>query len=324
MKKVLLVILIVLGVLLIAIIAGGAIAWNKFDGELGLSASPVLQHQTVCDPGARLRLIANPLLLVPYLVDYLPEKLDLPLNADQIKTLLPHVLPRELAVLIKTDMNTHKAQLTVFANEQRLGRLFAKELNGQNLLAKVKQINWTSDGFELPERGNLFVQGTLAIPEAVEEELFELWPVQSKAAPAAIEGNHHLELVLDNNNGDLLALIAAGVSSGGQDWEAFRKSQEAEMAMGVVQTIQTARLAADLNDPNTATFILRIEADETGGPGLQFLLSGLALPWVTQYLKNEMDLTLSGDLQWNEAEKAILGSYTLTGLEAVIRQKMAL
>lgn len=323
MKKVLIIVLVILGVLIVGAVAGGAIAYKKFDGELGLSPAPALQHQVVCDPLARIRLVANPLLIAPFLTDFIPEDLELPVNKNMIAKMLPHFLPREIAAVVKTDMNTHQAQITLFANEQRLGPFLEKTLNQNKILKKVKQIAWTTEGFELPERGNLFAQGKISVPESVEEELFKLWPARSKDEPIAIKGTHQVELALDNRNGDLLALIAAGVTAGGQEWEKFRAGQEAEMAMGVIQTIQTARLTADLNDLNTAAFTVRIDADEKGGPGLQFLLSGLALPWATEYLKNEMGLVLAGDLQWNEAEKAILGSYTLSGLEGVIKQKLA-
>ncbi|MGI6746297.1 MAG: hypothetical protein ACOX45_09240 [Acutalibacteraceae bacterium] len=153
----------------------------------------------------------------------------------------------------------------------------------------------------------------------MESELFERWPTRVRETPAAVQGGHLLELVIDNRNGDILALAAAGVSASGQDWATFRKSQEAEMAMGVIQAIEVARITADLVDPDSAAFDLRIEADEKGGPGLQFLLSGLAIPFATDYLKNEMGLALTGDLKWNAAEKAITGRYTLSGLKAVLR-----
>ena len=323
MKKVALIIFAVLVVLLVVAAGGGAIAYKKFNSEYGLAASPVLHHDAICEADTRIRLVAAPLLVAPFVEQYLPENMEIPTGPFSLQSVLDRVLPREVAALIKTDMNTRKAQLTLFANEQRLGPYLEKVLNDSAFLAKIKQISWTSNGFELPERGSLSARGTLTVPETVESELFERWPTRVRETPAAVQGGHLLELVIDNRNGDILALAAAGVSASGQDWATFRKSQEAEMAMGVIQAIEVARITADLVDPDSAAFDLRIEADEKGGPGLQFLLSGLAIPFATDYLKNEMGLALTGDLKWNAAEKAITGRYTLSGLKAVLRQQLA-
>jgi len=163
----------------------------------------------------------------------------------------------------------------------------------------------------------------MPIPDSVEEELNKLWPVTAKEPAATAEGTSQAELVIDNRNGDILALAAALIQAAGQDWDALKANQYGRTAIGIMESIHVGRLKADMMDNDTASIQLRIDSDAEKGPGLQFLLSGLALPYVRDYIKKNYALVLEGDLPWNAGENAIIGSFKLTGLEPFLQSRLA-
>lgn len=323
MKKGCLIVLIILAVLLIVGVVGAFVAYNAFDERVGLGLSRPISHQEAVVGDTRIRCVVNPEKLAPFVADYIPPNAEMPIDAAQVKQLLPYIVPREVALLARSDVMGRKLSITVFANEKRLGRAVQEFANAEGILSKISQINWTTNGFELPERGFLLAEGDMPIPESVEKEIFELWPTQAKEGPATIEGGSQLELVVDNRNGDILAVAAALVTAGGEDWATLRASDYGAMAIGVIESIYVARVKANLTDKDTLSLDLHIDSDAEKGPGLQLLLSGLVIPGAKEQLKKNYGLVLDGDVKWNAADNTIAGNLKVTGLEAVIRAQIA-
>ena len=322
MKKGCLIVLIILAVLLGAALVSAFVGFRIVNQRFGLRQAPVITHEELATGYTRIRLAVYPERMASFIAGYIPPDVEIPTGAFEVNDVLAHLLPREVALLAHSDVLGRKIRLTLFVNEKRFGPLFREFINTSNLFTQARQVNWTTSGFLLPERGLLYAEGDINIPAAVEEDIFALWPVKSQAPPATIIGGNHAELVIDNRDGDILALAAAIVQANGQSWELARAQQEVSMAIGVIESIQIARLSVNLVDRDTAAIDLRIDSDAERGPGLQFLLSGLALPWLRDFLKNEHGLILEGDTPWNESESAILGSFKLTGLEALITQNI--
>lgn len=322
MKKGCLIVLVILAVLLAVLVIGGFVAYNMVNERVGLSPSRVISHEELVVGDTRVRAVFNPLLLAPFAADYISPEMNLPVNAEQVKQLMPYVLPREIALLARTDVLGHKLNLTLFANEQRGGKFLKEQINLSQALSQIKQITWTAEGIQLPERGNLFAEGAMDIPETVEQELLELWPTGAKEEAARIDGGNQLELVVDNRNGDILAMAAAFTQAAGQNWELVRGSQYGATVIGIVESIYVARLKANLTDKDTAVINLRIDSDAEKGPGLQMLMAGLALPALRETLKKNYNLDLEGELPWDADQNAVIGELRLTGLEAFIRSKI--
>ncbi len=322
MKKGCLIVLIVIACLLLALLVAGYVGYRVLDGKFGLTLAPAISHETLCTPDTRIRLLINPESLTEYAASLVPADADLPTGPFELKDVLVQIMPREIAVLARTDMNARKMHLSFFVNEKRGGVLLRMIANESDLFDQVNQIEWTSEGVELRQRGALVAEGNLAIPEAVEKEMNERWSQPVQEAGASVQGRHHASLVIDNRAGDLLAFAGAAIQAAGEDWDSIRKEQMAEMAMGVVEAIQVARLDANLINLDSATIDLHIDADPKSGPGLQFLLSGVAIPQLRDFLQEEYNLVLSGENRWHEDKSAIIGTYTLTGFEALLRANM--
>lgn len=320
MKKGCLIVLCVFVALCLGLVIALAVGYRIANERYGISLAPAISHETYATGDTRIRLLVTPDLLAEYVADYLPEDADVPAAGLEFGTILSQILPREIALLARADVITNRLRITLFANERRGGPLIESMVNESNVFAQAPQINWTSNGLELHGRGVLFAEGDIPIPSAVEPELLEIWPTRSQEAPAAIRGGHLAELVIDNRNGDILALAAAVATASGENWERMRAQDMADMVVNIIESIYVVRLTADLRDRDTAVFSLRIDMEEASGPGLQFLISGMAAPWLRDMLKNEHNLILAGDLHWNETESAIIGTYTLSGIEAFVEE----
>jgi hypothetical protein len=324
MKKGCIIVLVVLAVLFILAIVGGVIAFNVFDKQFGIRMAPEISHEVLSTANTRVRMVIKPELLAPYLVQFIPEDVEVNTYGYELQEIMGHILPREIAILARSDMAARNISLTIFANEKRGGPFISAMINQDSPFDRIRQIAWRSAGLELQGRGTLVAEGDLAIPAAVEEELLQIWPIRSSQPPATIQGNNQVELVIDNMNGDILTLAAAGAAASGKPWEEVRQDQAASMAIGVIKSINVARMAANMIDKDTAEISLNIDADPDSGAGLQFLISGVGLPQLKDLLKEDFGLILAGDSVWDEEKHAVVGQYTLTGLEAFIKEQLDL
>ena len=76
---------------------------------------------------------------------------------------------------------------------------------------------------------------------------------------------------------------------------------------------RSLRLSADLLNEDALKLLLRIEADPSTGPNLQFMLGAFVLPTFQQTLRDDFGMTLKGDAVWRASEGALVGDFTLTG-----------
>lgn len=322
MKKGCLIALAVIGVLLLLLALAGVVTYNAVDRWAGLRLAPEISHESYAGADSRIRLVVKPERFMNFIEDYMPEDVELPFPGLDLKTVIRQVLPREIALLARADVIASRLRFTLFVNERRGGPLIQTLVNEENLLGRAPQVRWTSTGLEMHGRGALVAEGDIPIPSAVEAELLEIWPTRSPEPPAAVRAVHLAELVIDNRNGDILALAAAAAQAAGESWESLRAEDMADMAVNIIESIYVARLTADLQDKDTVLVGLRIDMDEKSGPGLQFLLSGLALPWLTDTLRDDFGLALAGDMRWDEAESAIIGQYTVIGIHELVHEAL--
>lgn len=317
--------MIALGVLVVLIGAFGVstfVGYKIANQRFGLSLAPEVHHETLATKDTRFRLVIYPLSMAPILAVFVPPDFKEGILSLSPEDLLKFVLPREVAVMGRTDLLGKKVQATLFMNEQRLGPLFKDAINGSEFFSQMKQIDWNPGGAQLPERGKFFAGGTLRIPEGVEEEILALWPEKVTGDPPTVSGGNHLELVIDNRQGDILAIAAAVVQANGHDWPTLRGTQYGSMAIGIIESIYSVRLTANFLTADKVKVNLRIESDKQRGPGLQFMISGLALPFLKDYLKNKQGIILEGEAPWNDAANTIEGDFMLTGVEAAIKKQM--
>ena len=328
MKKGCLIALIALGLLVVTAIAALGVAYAKANRQFGLNEAPAISHETLATGNTVLRIVLKPETMAPMLDKLLPPDANVTALAKVGYTpqnLLPQILPREIALLGAPNLSTNKLNLTFFVNEKRGGPFLVelmntgKYTNGQRPLDNVPQINWAPEGVLLPERGALELHGDIEIPDNVEPVILKSWKPSPPVEPLRIEGNHHLEGVLDNRNGDLLAIYAALMASQGKDWqEALKDGQAGPMIEGNLPDILDIRVAADLQDFDNATVNLRIDATAEKGPGLEFLLKMIWPSVIDAAAKNS--ITVKGEPVWDAQKGALLVDLSLSGFKPMLEK----
>jgi hypothetical protein len=329
-KKGCLIVLVALALLVVAAIAGLGIAYAKANSMFGLTEAPALSHENVASGNTVLRVVFKPDTLTSLLEQLIMPGATPPLLARlgyTPHTLLPMVLPRELAVLAAPDLAANKLNLTLFVNERRGGPAFLDAINkgsftgGKKPLESFPLIKWAPESASLTQRGDFEIKGEMAIPDTVEAAILKSWKPTPPVEPLRIEGNHHLEAVMDNRNGNILAFYAAFMAAQGQDWEAALKSGPAgPMVEGNLPDILDVRATADLIDFDDANINLRIDATAEKGPGLEFMIKVIWPNIVDALAKN--GLTVKGDPAWDTQKGALIIDLNVSGFKPMLEKAL--
>ncbi len=348
---------------LIGLLLTASLCYCIIEQRYGLSLAPQISHEQYADNECRVRLVVRPELLLPYLEHYLPEEGKAPMIGPSTSELFRRLLPREIALLARSDLPSDKIYLTLFANEKYGGPYIQTQINNANVLASVPGVQWTSKGLELRERGTLVAEGTLALPASSEEREMEYWPVYERkmvmrdslwvtenrlleywpnrveAPPSVIiSGEHFAELVVDNTNGDVLTLLAVSAAFLGEDWSKavcflfpaigfigrFGTPPTCEEALKgallvFIPNITTFHMHAEYYDYNSVVLSLAIEVPIKDGPQLASFFSWATFPRLGSWLQENYNLVLEGAIHWDETEEVIVGTYTLSGIEPLLK-----
>ncbi len=330
MKKGCLIALIALALLVVAAVVVAGVAYAKANRQFGLTEAPAVSHETLATGNTVLRIVLKPDTLTAILDKLVPAGQIPPFLAKMGYTpekMLPMILPREVAVMAAPDLATNKLNLTFFANERRGGPLLVDAINtgnytqGKKPLDNFPLIKWAPEGASLPERGAFELKGNLAIPDTVESAILKSWKPTPPVQPLRIEGTHLLEAVMDNRNGDILAIYAALMAAQGADWQATLKAPPAgPMIEANLPDILDVRAAADLKDFDSATINLRLDATAEKGPGLEFMFK-MVWPNVLDVAAKQ-GITIKGEPVWDPQKGALLIDLTLSGLKPMLEKTL--
>jgi hypothetical protein len=330
MKKGCLIALIALALLALAAVAVLGIAYAKANKQFGLTEAPAVSHETLATGNTVLRIVFKPDTMTSFLEQLIPAEATPPALAKlgyTPQSLLPMFLPREIAILAAPDFASNKLKVTVFLNEKRGGPLLQDAINngtytqGKKPLDNFPLIKWAPEGALLPERGNFELMGELAIPDTVETAILKSWKPTPPVEPVRIEGSHHLELVMDNRNGDILAIYAAFMAAQGQDWEApLKDPQVGAMISGILPDILDIRASADLKDFDNANINLRVDATAEKGPSLEFVVKMIWPNILEAAAKN--GVTLTGDPVWDAQKGALLVDLQVSGFKPMLEKSL--
>ncbi len=322
MKKGCLIVLLILGVLVAGGLGFAGVQYRNLNRDYGLSMAEPVSHETLVAPDTRLRALLQPDKLIGTLMDYVPQgslesKLPswIPMNLEES---LPKVLPREVALLANPNYAAGDIDMTLFVNERRGGPAVMNWLNENNPLADIPMVKWDPALVQMPERGTLTLDAALNMPAGIEENVLEHWSHDPPAAPLSISGEHALEVVLDNRNGASMVLAATISELNGQSWEQLRNKQEFGLVLGFLKAIQWIRLGADVTARDEITIKMHIDSKNN----LEFI-HAMAFPELQNTLKKDTQLDLQGSAKWNEKQSALVGTYTLTGYDKLIRPQVA-
>jgi len=307
--------IVVLICVLLALAAGGAAVLAA--KQAGFFAAPQISHTTLVTPKNRLSVILNPASAVDALLPVLPADFSAgPVTVDPRKW-VASFLPYEVALLATPNLTTGKIEATVFVNEKRGGPMLVN-MSRQNPLPEVPGVTFAPEGLELPTRGNLQLRATMPIPESVEAVIAENWKQTTSTEPLLPEGTHHLELILDNRNGDLLTFASALVNANGGNWDELF-AENSQQFMPFLPGTHDVRIGLSLVDLDSAKGQLRIDATAESGGGLAFVL-GMGWAFAIGEAKTRYGLEITGEPKWVEEKEAIIADFEIKGLEPHLRK----
>lgn len=331
MKKGCLIIAIVVPLLLIAV--AGVLGYRA-NRQFGLTEAPVVSYATVVTPDTRFHAVLKPDKLNDILLKYLPkDRIKLPSWTPwSVETLIPKLLPREVALVAGSDYKGGKIALILFANERRGGPVVVQQLNQANPFRNLQQVQWDSKLMQLSQRGAITLHGDLAIPDGLEEKILENWSHEPPSNRISITGDHLLEAVLDNRNGEIMTFAATFMAMGGVEWQeifapvqpddATIEAMARKMGQEIIKSITVASLNADLASADQATIRLSLSAPPTARGQMELTICGMIVPQAREYLRKQMNLTLNGTCLWNDQESALIGDFTLSGFEPLIAARV--
>ena len=322
MKKGLIIFAAVAGSLLL--VGAGAVAafYSWADGAYGIAQAPEVSHTEIEPDLTRLRVVARPGLARDFILSNLPEAQLQQLPAmvrDNMETIINSGLPYEVALLGGADYVANAFAFTVFINEQRGGPVLVESLNDSNFFANPA-IDWVDGAFTMPERGIVTTRGQLALPQGMESLVLQTYPADPPVAPMAIAGGHLIEAVLDNRNGDALALIGiVARQNSGLPIAELVEQPPLNQFVPVLAQFLSAHIHADLVDNDSMSIQLFMDGKEgTAGEGSQPFV-GIGNFVLLRELRNQLTrqgLTLEGRLEHDGPD--VTGDFTLSGLQTVL------
>ncbi len=305
---------------LIAAIAAG-IALNQLNGSYGIFTSETVHHDTLALPDTRLRVSIDTLQLGADMVPYLPENPPLPgwLPWD-LPSLLPKVLPREVAVLGGSDFADGAYNLVVFVNEQRGGPALPEYLNNQYQFQKqFPAVTWAPEGFQLERRGVLSAQGHIPLPLDLEDTILQTWSLDLPETPLTLFGGHMAEAVVDNRNGEIITLIAALAPVWNSSLEQMKQNPQLDALLTLLLDVTDIRLAIDFKSTDILLLQFRIHAAQSVGGQLEFFIP-LAIPMLSQQLQLQYGLTLESENEWNPNDEVYTADLSIIGVEEKLKE----
>lgn len=305
--------------LLVGIVA--AIAGFNLNQTYGWLPSSVISHDTVATADTRLRLVVDSARLGEALKPYYPAESPLPSWVPgDLGSLVPRLLPREIALLGNANFRDTAYQLTLFVNEQRGGAFLPDFLNNQtNFKESTAAVQWTDPGFTLEERGKLQAHGTLPMPENLESTIMESWPSDAPSDSLTIHGGHLAEGVIDNRGGEVVALIATCAPLWGASLEMLQANPQFNAALDLLTQVSDIRLAIDLKNPDTMLIQLLIHGDPAVRGRLEFIGPFVA-PMLAAELKRSYQLTMETTYAWLDDESTYKIDMNITGIEARLKE----
>ena len=158
------------------------------------------------------------------------------------------------------------------------------------------------------------------MPEDFEPVLLRYWTPRRRPVTLDTEGGHLLEAVLDNRHGDAFMLWAVLMEQMGGDWRAVMEDSRFEQNMELLVCVDEAQFTADLANPDTLTANVRMVTDSAVGANLAALFN-FVMPTLKTRLTTLYNLEVDGEFAWSDAEGALVGDFTITGIRAELARQ---
>ena len=274
-----------------------------------LRQAPTISHEGVAGKKDLVRCVVRPLL----------GKALLACVADTGKVapkwVLNRVVPREVALLLRPDIESAVIGVTLFVNEQRLGPVIAGVMNAEALAQYAPFVRWAGD-MARAERGRMVVCGETSYDGPVRESVLERGPVPEESVPAFEEGEHFLELSVDNRNGAAFASVVSLHRTVSPDYLPYDPVELTRNLLTVARFHLTAALVSAHTLQIQVRFHCRHGAPEEAIAALAYFTE-FARGQISGVLHRAYGLTLNGST--SREGTLITWNLQLSGIETLVR-----
>lgn len=315
----------VLVFLILVIVGGIALVWI-ISQSYGLTKAPYipLPEKFPNNATCKLTLRIEPNLkdierIIPW--DELGAKLQFP----GLQSLLPLILPYELALWTTTDIAKRVININIAVNEKRLGPVIYEVLQSEAPWQNIKQIQWNPQGLDYPSRGLISLRGALPIPQGVEDIITKEWIHSEKVSPINIspQAQNLLEASLDFQSGDFYVWASAIASAFGTSLEDEKeKNQYIKLGIDIAKKLKTLYLSVIPKKEDESEINIELSALPESRGALEFFIGGLGLPFAQDYLNTNFGIKLEGKLTWDESKNALTGKLYLRNYENFLKARL--
>ena len=312
MKKWLIALCVLFGIGAVA----AAVTGYQLNTRYGWMASTPVSHDALAPADTRLRVAIDGLRLSRAMEPYLPGDVSLPkwLPWD-LPTLIPRVMPREIALLGHSDFRSGEYKLMLFINEQRGGPILPPYLNSRTgFRQRFPAVTWEDPGFTLEGRGVLRARGYLELPPELEATIRDTWPAGEMEDTLTLLGGHLAEGVIDNRGGEIVTLIGALAPVWGTSLGTLEQDPQFAAAMALLAGVLDLRAAVDFESTDALLIQIRVNAEPDVGGQLEFLVP-LVFPSLAKQVQQKYGLVMSTEYAWKAEENTYVVDITLAGVE---------
>jgi len=224
-------------------------------------------------------------------------------------------VPYEVAIVSKVEYERDQIDVGVFVNERRLGPVIARAFNAGLSRATLPGVTWDRGGMQRLERGAMVLRGRAPLSLETVFVLTSRWNQGVSRSPLELEGDHALEMLLDNRDGGAFAVIDQLLRTRGPI-----PADSAKEITSALEDVAVFRVWADLDDGGDAaelqmTIQLRPDAKDGGAGRLEFTRD-LLTDQLSDYLWKSRGIALERvSSTWSEDE--IEATYTLSPVSAL-------
>ncbi len=319
--------LLIFVAVLLVLFMGGAFAVYRVNSNYGVFEAEAIPYITHITENTRIQVVLQTDEAIPLIKSLLPDELEglpgsLPWSPEEIAEM---VLPREASILAGSNYETGQLDVTLFANERRLGPALVSLLNQEGALASIEGVNWSSAGFTVPRRGEILAVGTVALAGNAESQIQNYFPSRSHEAMAPLSGQHLVEAILDNRDGELL-LIAMVVAGKMGIPPAFIFSDET--VVGLLTHITAIQLTVNITGQDELTLKFSIPTAEDTDLAQRMALIGAVNTVIIPEVQRratlyQLDASLDRGRQPDFVEGALEGTLVVTGWRTRVEQQLS-
>lgn len=167
--------------------------------------------------------------------------------------LLPLATPHEAGVFVSENIENDTVEILVYTSLKRFCNPVVTMSQSHALNSIVKQISWSPDHLESPERGLLVANGIIDSDVDALDQIYLQWGKEGVLVPRSLSGHHLWELLFDNRAGKAYLSMASMMTA----FDFKLEQEHMDILLSSIQFVNTMRAHADVTEDD----VLHISID---------------------------------------------------------------